>query len=377
MDLREHSRHHKSYVRISRFLYDCIERVRKAIANGRRRRGSATSAGKMCREEVSRGTPNLHVEMAELLKDPTATLLRIRSKSEHQEILSQPEWVVLGRYVQVAREGTLVDSPQPTRESFLQLMEAFRALLNLRVRRSWERDEYYLTRLPGSREGSDGDVEEIAELVNSLITDLREAKRRVLPRDVGQVLHVAIREEEYPSTQAIHGALAPFLPTFLRLATRGHWIAEHRPVRPRRTPFGVATAPVPPFICTRVSACGGDFQLTTLVLDNGDLSMSFEIVSREVVFITEIYPQIQELVTLLRELPVARNWNGRYFAGYTNGQDRVEEATRYYFRHRSHGIILGFPPDQWEALKGAFEQALGSPQIVPILTELRVQYGDV
>ena len=40
-------------------------------------------------------------------------------------------------------------------------------------------------------------------------------------------------------------------------------------------------------------------------------------------------------------------------------------------------LANGRTPDQWEALKGAFEQALGSPQIVSLFTELRMHYGDV
>jgi hypothetical protein len=63
------------------------------------------------------------------------------------------------------------------------------------------------------------------------------------------------------------------------------------------------------------------------------------------------------------------------FMGYTNAQSDGGRATRFYFRRA--GAAFGFSPEEWDALKRAFRQALRSPEMVTVLAELHLQYGDV
>jgi hypothetical protein len=70
------------------------------------------------------------------------------------------------------------------------------------------------------------------------------------------------------------------------------------------------------------------------------------------------------------------SWKGAEFLGYTNACD-CHPATRLYFRQRSNGIAFGFSPEEWNELRGTFRQALGSAEMVPILAELLMEYGEL
>lgn len=70
-----------------------------------------------------------------------------------------------------------------------------------------------------------------------------------------------------------------------------------------------------------------------------------------------------------------RIWKGSEFLGYTNG-DECQGITRFYFRQRSNDITFGFSPEEWNELGGIFRQVLGSAELLPILTELSMEYGE-
>jgi hypothetical protein len=54
------------------------------------------------------------------------------------------------------------------------------------------------------------------------------------PVFAGRNLYVALRDEILPDLMALNRALEPHLPRLFRLAARGHWMREHRPVRVRQ-----------------------------------------------------------------------------------------------------------------------------------------------
>jgi hypothetical protein len=113
-----------------------------------------------------------------------------------------------------------------------------------------------------------------------------------------------------------------------------------------------------------------------MLTDEEDLAMALEMPAREVIYPLEPYPQILEFATMLDRLEPAGHWKGREFFGYT---DAVvpERVTRFFFRHRSNGIALGFSSQDWKSLKGMFQKAIALPELAPTLTELSLQYGEV
>lgn len=120
--------------------------------------------------------------------------------------------------------------------------------------------------------------------------------------------------------------------------------------------------------------CAGEFRLSTLLTSDGDLAMALEMTSREAVYPLGPFPQIREFATLLEQLSPGDIWEGAEFFGYTNACD-TNPVTGFYFRQRSNGIAFGFSPEEWTELRGIFREALRSPEMVPILTELSMEYG--
>jgi hypothetical protein len=112
-----------------------------------------------------------------------------------------------------------------------------------------------------------------------------------------------------------------------------------------------------------------------VLTSDGDLAMALDMTSREAVFSLGPYPEIREFAALLEHLPETGYWKGVEFMGYTNAQSDGRRVTRFYFRRA--GTAFGFSPEEWDALKRAFRQALRSPEMVPVLAELHLQYGDV
>ena len=359
-------------IRIPESLRDYIERVRVALGNGRGKPPSLSDAAKLLLEEAQHTPLDERLRVSALLREPTGTLLEIRAKWERQAVISPAEWVVLARYVELVCEGTFPDGAFPKQESFLALLKAFQPLMHLRVTRPSSHEPYYLEKLLPPWGVSDAVETNVDLVVDDWIARLSGPGSRVLPVYVGRTLHVALREEEYPSTLALHDALLPFLPTLFRLAAHGHWLATHRPVRPPYEPSSLASAHRGPG-CVAVPACGGDFQLTTLVTSEGDLSMALNMNRRDVVFALDPYPQIREFLALLDELPETGHWRGAELIGYTDACARRASITRLYFRNRT--TALGFSPDEWESLRDAVRKTLGTPEMLPIVVELDMQYG--
>ncbi len=378
MDRRREPQQSTLSVRISPSLRDYVERARAALAHGRGERLSLSEVAKVLLEEAQRAPLDERLQVASLLRDPTGTLLAIRSKWERQAVLAPAEWVVLARYMEVACEGTAEDPTLPKGEPFLELLKAFRALLKLRIKQPSSRDPYYLKKLllaQLEKDGNDPRAINVDALVDKLIAQLSEPGTHVVPIYVGRALHVALRTEEYPSALAVHETLRPFLPTFFRLAARGHWLQEHRPVRPLHAPVWRGEDPRRFGAYSPAPVCGGDFQLTTVLTSDGDLAMALDMTSREAVFSLGPYPEIREFAALLEHLPETGYWKGVEFMGYTNAQGEGGRVTRFYFRRA--GTAFGFSPEEWDALKRAFRQALRSPEMVPVLAELHLLYGDV
>jgi hypothetical protein len=362
-------------LRISEALRDYLERARRVVSNGRGAPASISEVANMLLEQAKGNPLNDRFEVVELLRNPTETLLGIRAKWEQQRGLSRAEWIVLARYLEAACEGTYEESQFPRRESFVSLLEALLALLKIRAGESPDLDQYYLKKLRACAwaDGRDSGVARVGGVVQSLIRELRETDSPVRPVFVGRALHAALRDERFSSVMAINEALTPFLPTLFRLAARGHWLKEHRPVRAEKRAFEVRDYGARASVFQPV--CAGEFQLTTLLTSDGDLAMALEMTSREAVYPLGPFPQIREFAALLEQLSPGGIWKGREFLGYTNACDS-HPVTRFYFRQRNNGIAFGFSPEEWKELRAAFRQALGSPEMVPILTELSMEYGE-
>jgi hypothetical protein len=365
---------HTLSVRISETLRDYLERAREVIASSKGASVSTSDVAKMLLELAKGERLDDRLEVTELLRHPTETLLGIRQKWEQKRLISRAEWVVLAHYLQIGCEGTFEDVEAAGQESFAELLEAFQALLALRTGSRANRDPYYLGNIgpPAVTRGKSlSDSEAVTQSVKQLIRTLREPGSTTKPVFAGRNFYVAIRDEELEDIAAVNHALLQHMPALFRFAARGHWLREQRPIRPRRESqdYGFRSSVFP-------QLTAGDFRLSILLSAEEDLTMAIEMPVRDVTYPLGFYPQIREFATMLTRVKASGHWKGREFFGYTNAQVSGS-ATHFYFRHRSNGIAFGFTPEAWKSLEAMFAKALALPELQPALRELVLQYGEV
>jgi hypothetical protein len=195
------------------------------------------------------------------------------------------------------------------------------------------------------------------------IQQLRPAERASKPVSCGRSFYVALRDETLPGIAVINDVLSRNLPTLFRMATRGHWLAERKPVRaPCRTREPICRT-FPPL-------AADDHRLSVLVTANGEVEMLLEFGGKGVTYPLNRYPQVREFAAMLARVESGRNWRGREFFGYINGCDAGCCAPRICFRNRRNGIVVSFTRQEWQSLRELFEKALAIPELRPILEEL-------
>jgi hypothetical protein len=365
---------HTLSVRISETLRDYLERAREVIASSQGKSVSTSDVAKLLLELAKGERLDDRLEVTELLRHPTETLLGIRQKWEQKRLISRAEWIVLAHYLEIGCEGTFEDVEAARQESFAALLEAFQSLLALRTGSAVNRDRYYLGNIgaPALTKGkSRSDSEAVIQSVKQLIRTLREPGSTIKPVFAGRNFYVAIRDEDLEDIAAVNHALLPHMSALFRFAARGHWLREQRPIRPRRESqdYGFRSSVFP-------QLTAGDFRLSILLSAEEDLTMAIEMPVRDVTYPLGFYPQIREFAKMLTRVKASGHWKGREFFGYTNAQVSGT-ATHFYFRHRLNGIAFGFSPEAWDCLQEVFAKALGLPELQPALRELALQYGEV
>ena len=238
--------------------------------------------------------------------------LAIRCKWEQHRDLSRAEWIFLAQHVQVGCEELADDPELPLPESFAQVLEAFMAVRTLRRERGVELDRYYLGNL-GLAGGAalrqrqlDSDL--VPRTVAALIRQLRESTPQPKSVFVGRILHVALREESLEDIASVNQYLCPYLPVLYRLAARGHWLRERRPVRADDGGNHFVSRAFPPMLC-------GDYRLSICVTNAGEAEIVIEMDRKGISYTLGTYPRIREFATLLARLKTGGDWTGAISAG--------------------------------------------------------------
>jgi hypothetical protein len=138
-------------------------------------------------------------------------------------------------------------------------------------------DRYYLRNLGASDVPSFNEPSFNAELVPHVLAEaihqIRESSTPRKPVFAGCCLYVALRNEVVSGAMALHGVLEPFLPALFRLAARGHWVREHRPVRvPAQSAVHPSAIP---------TATAGSLRLVPVLTTDGELQIDPAIPSGE------------------------------------------------------------------------------------------------
>lgn len=311
------------------------------------------------------------MEVADLQREATASLSSIREKWEIGQPISRAEWVFLGQYIQIASEEISENPAVPAAPAFVDLLKALLAIRGLRADRGIGLDRYYLENLGAPAGAALNERQLDPDLVPRTVAELTEELRRTpsgpKPAFAGRCFYVALRDEVITDLRALNRALAPLMPTLVRLAARGHWIRERRPVR-RRQETAVVVDSIPPIV-------RGDFRLTCSVGGEGEVSIHLEMDRKNVIYPISTYPKIREFAAMLSQLKPGGQWHGIHYHAFTVAESGDNPA-QLLFRGRD-GITLGFTPEEWQRLNGLLASALGTPKLAGYWKELALIYGEL
>jgi hypothetical protein len=357
-------------IRISDALRKRLDRVKRMISESRGDSVSLSEAAKWFLESAQ----DERVEAAELLSRPTDALATMYRKWDQTQKLSRADWIVLSHYVQIGCEEPSDDPRLPRPESFATVILAFLAVRRLRTNPVSDLDHFFLGNLESPSGQSlripDGSArpEYVPTVCREILDVLRKPDSKLRPVFVGRNLHVALRDERGGGIEAINQELQQFWTTLWRLAARGHWLREKHPIRPSRPDLSFrAAAPVPPVEVK-------EFRLSVVTTQDGDIAMLLEMSSKHISYPLSPYPTIREFATMVSQLQPGKPWHGSQFSGVTHGQGR---KVQFLFRDRGNGITIDFSEAEWNSMGELFENALGMPQIQPLLDALAEQYGEV
>jgi hypothetical protein len=304
----ENAQQQTASIRVSNSLREFLERSKDVIARDRGESVSISDVARILLESARNDRLDSRFEVADLQQDPTHALWAIRKKWKKRQALSRAEWILLAHYVQLACEGVSGNPAMPQASSFVVLLESLRMIRELRAGRGAGLDRFYLGNL-GAPDAAlndqrlDSDI--VPDVIGKLVHELRECPHPSLPIFVGRNLYVALRDEVLPDLMALNRALEPHLDTLFRLAARGHWIRERRPVRLRVS----GSTLTPPTSTTSVHS----FHLRTSIDDDDDLKIALFIERTNVIYPLDAYPEIQEFTAILERLEGDRTWYGVHF----------------------------------------------------------------
>jgi hypothetical protein len=359
-------------IRISETLREFLERYKKVLSTNRGETVSTSDAAKILLESAKDDRLDFRLEVADLQHTPTAALSAIRKKWETGQPISRAEWVFLSHYVQIASEEISENPAMPESPAFVHLLEALLAVRNLRTDRGTGLDRYYLENLgaPAGAAFSDRqlDPDLVPQTVAELMEHLRQTPAGPKPAFAGRCFYAALRDETITDSMALNRALGPLMPTLFRLAARGHWIRERRPVRSRRETEVVVDS-VPPLIQE-------GFRLTASVSGDGEVSMLLAMEQKNVLYPIGTYPKIREFSAMLAHLKPGGEWSGLHYRAYTV-PGSADQPAQLLFRGNLDGITFGFSPGEWECLNGLWASALGTPKLARYWKELALIYGEL
>jgi hypothetical protein len=359
-------------IRIPNTLREFLEQSQQVISNGGRESVSISDVAKTLLESAKDDRLDFRLEAAELLRSSTESLCRIRGKWECKQALSRAEWILLGHYIQMACEELSANPALPSPSAFAVVLNSLLAVRSLRTDRGVGLDRYYVSNL-GYRDGivlneRQFDSQIVPQLVDGLIQKLRRASAAKKPVFAGRSLYVALRDEALPDLVAMNEVLEPFLVPLFRLAARGHWLCEHRPVR-------IATQ-----FCTDgriiTPQTRGAFDLTTSLDTAGDLRMLLVMDGRGVRYPLGPYPEIQEFSAMLQHLEPERPWSGVHFQASAD-QTCSHTHARFHFCRSADKVTLSFGQEEWDCLKDLFSTALKEPDLQSVLPALTLEYGEL
>ena len=357
-------------IRVSDALREFLERSKHVISSGRGESVSTSDVAKILLESAKDDRLDVRLQVADLGRKPTESLVEIRKKWEAGQPRSRAEWIFLAQYIESACDTLTEDPMAPGPEPFVALLEALLAVRGLRTHKGAGLDLYYLGNLvyPCTWNERNIDVGVVPDVLGKLIQEIRTSGNWKKVSPVGRNFYVAIRDEELPGDAGLNAVLDPFMPTLFRLAARGHWIKEQKPVLLPREQALTRSRPVP-------KTKQGDLWVG---VQEGPSSVSLAIGmdARDLIFFVSDYAQIREFDAMLKNVTFGKSWHGRIFEAVAR-EASGDTAAFYRMQRHTDGVALSFSERQWAELQKLYGTVMAKPQMLAIFKELSWIYGEL
>lgn len=354
-------------LRISEALRKRLDQFREMMSA---RKGEAVTTSEVAKQLLESARLE-ETELWELLKQPTESLLQIRRKCEADHPLTRAEWHVLAYYVQQGHEAFF--SNPVSSQSAAAILQAFQAVYKF-IRKPSPQDGYYLGNLPRECWPEDEEPDAKGRAVNSAIT---ETLRHLSDSDwspgfIARNLIVCFDQEPIAPTVDLNHLLRPYWRDLWRVAARGHYFLQKKPLRGEVEKFDLLVEP--PIPSLREAGYSLSFQRN----EPGDLYLLLSWPGpRGTMYPVTDYAVISEfraMLTALHPKPGTRPWRREHFFGYIS---EIEDQVSVWFRQVENGITFGFSPEEWNAVRKLFRRAWELPEVQAIWNELGMEYGEL
>ncbi|MGA7565642.1 MAG: hypothetical protein WBW53_06175, partial [Terriglobales bacterium] len=221
-------------IRISEALRSRLETLRKIMFL---KSGQTVSTSEVAKQLLESARDD-RLELVDLLKEPTDSLLRIRGKADSGLSLSQAEWTLVAHYCARGAESFAnTIQGQISYESLAEILEAFLAAYAIARRpKKSPVDFVYLMSLPGDKQveakAEDVGSDDVRRVVNHTIRMLRNpAQKRRKPILAARNLYRLLDEETFSNIERLNEVLWPHWTALWRLCARGHYALHRKPLR--------------------------------------------------------------------------------------------------------------------------------------------------
>jgi hypothetical protein len=213
-----------------------LERARQLMSS---KTGQIVSTSEIAKQLLESAREE-RMEVADLMADPTETLLQIRRKGEAEHVLSKAEWMVLAHFVQQGLKAFSSDTPSPvSRGSLVAILDAFLAVYHLRNGST------------AKGKGAEGTEKVTPEIVRRTVSETRRRLSEPATKCASLLARrnpcVLLEEENLAGADGADRVLRPYWPILWRLAARGHYYVKQEPIREKpKIVEEIFKAPIPP-----------------------------------------------------------------------------------------------------------------------------------
>jgi hypothetical protein len=368
-------------IRISEVLRSRLETLKEVIAHKTGKTVSTSEAAKQLLESAR----DDRLELANLLTEPTDSLLNIRGKAEAHLPLTQAEWALVAYYCTKGAESfASTEQGQLSYESLADILEAFLAAYAIALRKKKvSLDFLYLMTLPEDKLVATKDPyavssEDLRRVVTRTIHMLRDPSlKRRRPILAVRNLYTLLDQEKFSNIERLNDVLWPHWNTLWRVCARGHYAVHRKPLRPKSA--GDDDDFEAPMQRGLPSQEEGGYRLDLVREEGNDFSPYLHfpgpLAPR---YPVNGYARTAEFRRMLEGLNLTRplaQWKGHYFYAHVGITESQEFDVN--FCACDNGVSFVFPMEHWKSIQNLFRRAWQSPDVMQAWDTLALEYGEM